>query len=174
MCEYCKNIETGDDYFPIISLKQSFGFFGNVDVDVYLARDHTPDNPLMILGMCQDKGGGNAEAITEINFCPMCGRDLKVKQVNSFIDNLAYEFARDTFEVCRFMKAGETRVSRSGRLKLSIYRNPESGFENYFDIVTIDTTDNKPVDDAMGIYFDNLEDEIYKIVTETKEFKLID
>lgn len=91
MCEYCKNIETGDDFHPILNIKESFGFFGNVDVDVYLARDHTPDNPLMILGMCQDKGAGNAEAITEINFCPMCGRDLKAKQANSFIDNLANE-----------------------------------------------------------------------------------
>lgn len=79
MCEYCKNIDTGDDYNPIISLNEYFGFFGIVDIDVYLQKNPTHKYPQMVLGLCENDGKGNDICIKKIKYCPICGRDLESK-----------------------------------------------------------------------------------------------
>ena len=79
MCSYCINIETGNDYNPIIASEMDFGFFGNVEADVYLASDTTNQRnkkPFMILGLCENDGTGEFERKVRINFCPMCGGEL--------------------------------------------------------------------------------------------------
>ena len=74
MCSYCLNVETGDNYEPIIKSKVDFGFFGNVSVDVYIGKRN--GYPYMILSLCEDNGIGEFERQAQINYCPMCDRDL--------------------------------------------------------------------------------------------------
>ena len=75
MCDYCKNIDTGDDYNPILSAHIDFGFFGNVDADIYLTKGIN-NYPVMRLGLCENNGIGETEYIQFISYCPMCGRKL--------------------------------------------------------------------------------------------------
>lgn len=75
MCKYCKNVDTGDDYNPILSAHIDFGFFGNVDADVYLRRAIN-GNVVLDLSLCEDDGSANDSYINFIKYCPMCGRKL--------------------------------------------------------------------------------------------------
>ena len=49
MCEYCKNLETGDDYKPIIEKKLNCGFLGKASADVAIVRFE--GNPVLELGI---------------------------------------------------------------------------------------------------------------------------
>lgn len=85
MCSYCTNIETGDDYNPIIASKVDFGFFGNVDADVWMGKRN--GYPYIILGLCEDNGTGEYERVEQINYCPMCGRDLLYEKEKGVLKN---------------------------------------------------------------------------------------
>ena len=73
MCEYCKNLETEDDYKPIVEKKLDCGLLGKASVDVAIVR--IEGNPVLELGILPDKQpvlGGHIK----IKYCPMCGRML--------------------------------------------------------------------------------------------------
>lgn len=76
MCEYCKNVDTGDDYYPILNSHIDFGFFGNVGANIYLKRGGS-ERPLLVLRLHEYNGRGvSEEHIQSIKYCPMCGRKL--------------------------------------------------------------------------------------------------
>lgn len=77
MCNFCLNVQTGDDYNPLIQQKLDFGFFGEADVDVYLAGT-LAENPVMVLGVCQNNGSASVESEVKISYCPICGKWLRV------------------------------------------------------------------------------------------------
>jgi hypothetical protein len=77
MCEYCKNIDTGNDYHPIIEAKLPLGFAGNILADVVLSRA-SPADPYPLMSLMAITDGGHDEFVQsiEIKYCPMCGRKL--------------------------------------------------------------------------------------------------
>ena len=72
MCEFCKNVETGNDYNPIVSSEINLGFAGTLFIDVSLGR-----GAKMNLDCCMDTKDNNSSKSVKINFCPMCGRKLE-------------------------------------------------------------------------------------------------
>lgn len=64
MCKYCKS---GDNAF-LFSKRFSFGVMGQESLAGYI------NGKLLVVEF-----GNNVRTIQKINFCPMCGRDLEVK-----------------------------------------------------------------------------------------------
>ncbi len=75
-CKFCSNIDSGNEYTPLLSIELEFGFFGRVGTDVYMAKS-VADEPYLSIGICCYEGTGEAEKKIPINFCPVCGRSLK-------------------------------------------------------------------------------------------------
>ena len=74
-CKFCKNVDTGNDIYPIISMSTDFGVFGKADIDVTLAREFTnPDKVIMVVSIIPEYGDDAEEKEMRINYCPMCGR----------------------------------------------------------------------------------------------------
>lgn len=73
-CKFCKNVRTGDDYYPLISNKIDFGFFGTADNDVYLSRNPN-GKAVIIVGLVGNYTGETSQSC-EIDFCPICGKEL--------------------------------------------------------------------------------------------------
>ena len=78
MCEFCKNVDTGDDYKAILSNTIDCGIMGKLSVDVALCRKSPADAiPIMELGVCMDTSDNYANVDVPIKYCPMCGKELK-------------------------------------------------------------------------------------------------
>ena len=69
MCEFCKNVETGDDYKALAEKVIPIGKLAKLDIGVYLASRE--DKASLVLGMNIEK---DCEDYMRINYCPMCGR----------------------------------------------------------------------------------------------------
>lgn len=65
MCEYC----TKDNTKPI-EIRRKFGYGFNVEIDIF------SDGCAQIDIDCSTFDGGDRTSF-DINFCPMCGRNLK-------------------------------------------------------------------------------------------------
>ena len=80
MCEYCKNVKTGDDYEPILNDKIELGRFGVFDCDVYLGG-HRINSPSLYFSYLYENNEGVGDTGSEkgvpINYCPMCGEMLR-------------------------------------------------------------------------------------------------
>lgn len=74
-CKFCKNVDTGNDIYPIISMPTDFGVFGKADIDVFLAREFAnPDKATMVVSIIPEYVDDAKEKEIRINYCPMCGR----------------------------------------------------------------------------------------------------
>lgn len=73
-CEYCKNVDTGDNYYPILEETYSFGFAGMLMVDAVITRDIGSSTVYLELDGCMDQNDSNRTKRIPIKFCPMCGR----------------------------------------------------------------------------------------------------
>lgn len=71
MCEFCENEY---DYRTLGSMSISIGLFGNLvidaDLDVY-------NNSIMLCASRERDGVCDNSVNVKINYCPMCGRDLR-------------------------------------------------------------------------------------------------
>lgn len=77
MCDWCKNVETGDDYYPLIADTISLGFFGECDFNIYLGRTIDDHFPALIQTISQIEGNNEASTVQSIHYCPMCGEKLR-------------------------------------------------------------------------------------------------
>ena len=77
MCEYCKNVKTGDDYKPMVSEKIFWGCAGTITCDVVLVSypDGEPAISLQYINELIPTDHGRAHN-AKIRFCPMCGERL--------------------------------------------------------------------------------------------------
>ena len=76
MCEYCKNVRTGDDYNPMISEFIPMGYFGRLLCDVVMAKkDGMPVISLQYGNTYMPDACGK-EVSVKVNYCPMCGEKL--------------------------------------------------------------------------------------------------
>ncbi len=73
-CEYCKNVDTGDDFNPIVTMMLDFGVFSKADVDVDLVREMGV--PKLMVSITPDNADDSLCKSVPIKFCPMCGREL--------------------------------------------------------------------------------------------------
>lgn len=76
-CEFCKNVETGNDFNPMVSMRVDFGMFGTADIDVDLTREYeNPKEPRLMVSITPFYGENSLCDKVPIKFCPMCGREL--------------------------------------------------------------------------------------------------
>lgn len=68
MCEFCKNISETEK--PILTHELDVGDGNSCEYGVYIYRE----NGKVYLSLCDANNGETA--YTEINRCPMCGRDF--------------------------------------------------------------------------------------------------
>ena len=74
-CKFCKNVDTGNDIYPIISMSTKLGVLGKAYIDVILASEFTnPDKATMAVSIIPEYGDYAEEKEIRINYCPMCGR----------------------------------------------------------------------------------------------------
>lgn len=74
-CKFCKNVDTGNDMYPIVSMTTNFGLFGNADIDVDISREfQNPDKAILTVSIIPETGDATEEKSIRINYCPMCGR----------------------------------------------------------------------------------------------------
>ncbi len=71
-CKFCKNVDTGDDYTPVIRTEIPFGDIAKLTADVFLGE--RKGNPSLGLGVMMEHA---KEKTITINYCPMCGRRLR-------------------------------------------------------------------------------------------------
>lgn len=71
MCDFCKNVKTGDDYEPLIRLEVDLGMIGKPELSISLA----PDSLLCADVLFPDYSHDIQESV-EIKYCPMCGERL--------------------------------------------------------------------------------------------------
>ncbi len=76
MCEFCKNVDTGNDYKAILSNRIDCGIMGKLNIDVAICRRSLNGIPIMELGVCMDASDDFANVDVPIKFCPMCGKEL--------------------------------------------------------------------------------------------------
>lgn len=72
MCEFCKNVDTDDDYNPLVESEIKFGKLCTLDTGVYLAARKKKAS--LVLGF---NIKNCSEEYTHINYCPMCGRKFE-------------------------------------------------------------------------------------------------
>lgn len=76
MCEFCKNINSGDNFEPILSKILDLGILGDFMIDVYLRSD-SEGNAAIVMEGCSSYGNKECEAVvTKINYCPICGHNF--------------------------------------------------------------------------------------------------
>ena len=78
MCDFCKNVFTGNDYKPIVSSTADLGFAGEISTDVVLVRDMKTGKAAMELSSCMDAKDIWSVDDAPVNFCPVCGEKLNV------------------------------------------------------------------------------------------------
>lgn len=74
MCEFCEN---EDNYETLGSMSIPIGLFGNLIIDADLDVDN---NSIMLCASREIDGVCNNSVKVEINYCPMCGRDLRSEE----------------------------------------------------------------------------------------------
>lgn len=77
-CKFCKNVRTGNDYYPLISSKIDFGFFGIADNDIYLSRKSNRKAVITVELVGNYTGETSRSCV--IDFCPMCGKELNERE----------------------------------------------------------------------------------------------
>lgn len=76
MCEYCKNVDTGDDFKELVENNLDFGFLGEINIGVSLSKSGA--TPVLVLGTVALNGDSFENKSVHINYCPICGRKLSV------------------------------------------------------------------------------------------------
>ena len=77
MCEFCKNVETGDDYREILRSEIDCGFIGTLDIGVALCRKYEDGTPVMALDTCLYFSDCHTNSVkVPIKYCPICGEKL--------------------------------------------------------------------------------------------------
>ena len=76
MCEFCKNVKTGDDFNPILDKDFNCGILGKINVCIDLSYEHE-----MRIGIFTiSKSGYDSTEVgytkKKIKYCPMCGERL--------------------------------------------------------------------------------------------------
>lgn len=71
MCELCEN---EDNYGTLGSMSISIGLFGNLIIDADLDVDN---NSILLCASREIDGICNNYVNVKINYCPICGRDLR-------------------------------------------------------------------------------------------------
>ena len=71
MCEFCEN---EDDYRTLGSMSISIGLFGNLVIDADLDVDN---NSIVLCASREIDGICNNSVNVKVNYCPICGRDLR-------------------------------------------------------------------------------------------------
>lgn len=75
MCEYCRYVDTGNDYKCLKTFSIDCGIMGNIDAGIAVSRDSITKEATLCIAT-----GDSYEVATKINFCPMCGRKLNEKK----------------------------------------------------------------------------------------------
>ena len=76
-CRFCRNIDTGDDYEPIVAGTLDAGIFGRFAIDAVIVNNGLAEkHPCLALMGCQENGSATYEKYADIKYCPICGREL--------------------------------------------------------------------------------------------------
>lgn len=74
MCKFCENEY---NYETLGSMSISIGLFGNLVIDADLNVDN---NSIMLCASREIDGVCNNSVDVKINYCPICGRDLRSEE----------------------------------------------------------------------------------------------